>query len=182
VTDVAAGLKLGAVARGSKIWDDAIKRLARVARLRVHVGVLASKGGAEHPVDEEGNTSDLSLVEIAAVHEFGSPAAHVPERSFVRSTFRVHARDQLRAKMTVLCRAALNGRMDPGAAIDLLGSWAATAIRNSITRRLIKQDLRPATIRRKTVGGKKGDTALVDTGQLMNAITWEIDENTGGGS
>jgi hypothetical protein len=162
------------VSNGRKVWNDAMRRLTLVAKLRVRVGVLAAQGGSNV---QEG--SDITLIELAAIHEFGSPAAHIPERSFIRSTFKVHARDALRSKMSVLCKAALSGKVDPHRAIELLGLWAASAVKRSITTRMIRQELKPATIRAKTVGGKKGDVALVDEGQLLNAITYDVDKESG---
>lgn len=143
---------------------DALKRAELVGRLRVRVGVLASRGG-----DAAHEGGDLSLVQLAAIHEFGSPAAGIPERSFIRSTFHTYAKDALRDKLTVLCKAALSGRMDPRVAIDLLGTWAVAEVRRTITAGKVRPPLAPSTI-----DAKGSSKPLVDTGQLVNAIAHEV--------
>lgn len=152
------------------------RRVEELKKFQVHVGVLASQGGNER---HEG--SDLTLVEIASAHEFGSPAAHVRERSFIRSTFRVHAKDELAKVIRGLCQRVLEGKLTAEQAIGQLGVWAVAAIKKSITQKLIVQELAPETLRRKTVGGKVGDVALVNTAQLMNSITHQVIDTSRGG-
>lgn len=185
------------------VISDALKRAELIGRLRVRVGVLASQGGdAKHeaspslgkvggkrkgltgivrggralsgPVRQVDPADQLTLVQLAAIHEFGSPAAGIPERSFIRSTFGLYARDELREKMSLLCKAALSGRMDPRTAIDLLGTWAVAQVRRTITAGKVRPPLKPAT------EARKGSTKpLVDTGQLVNAIAHEVVEEGG---
>ena len=51
-----------------------------------------------------------------------------------------------------------------------------SSIKNSIIERLIPQELAPATIRRRAGGkGQSDPTALYDTGQLVNSITWAVE-------
>ena len=139
-------------------------RAEEIASKRVHVGVLATGAGAQRV---EG--SDISVVELAAIHEFGSPAAGIPERSFIRSTLQVHEREALRHKTAELCRAVILGAMSVDQALNLLGVWATAAIRRSITTGKITPPLKQATIDRK--GSSR---PLVDTGQLINSITHEV--------
>ena len=146
------------------VWRALLKRTADLHSVRARVGVLASKGG---DVKHEG--SDLTLVELAAIHEFGAPAAHIPERSFIRSTFYVRRVNALRALCERLTKEVISGHMPARRAVGLLGTWAATECRTTITEIDIPPPLADATVQAK--GSSK---PLVDTGQLLNAITWEL--------
>ena len=57
-----------------------MKRLAGAEHNIVNVGILQSGGASRR------HAGGASIVEIAASHEFGAPAAGIPERSFIRRT------------------------------------------------------------------------------------------------
>lgn len=137
---------------------------------RVKVGVLASKGGnARHDDDP------ITIIELAAIHEFGSPAAGIPERSFIRSTIAKH-RAELAAMSQKLAKALLAGKLEPDAVLKILGEWAVAKVRAEITTGDgIPPPLKPATIARK--GSSR---PLVDTGRLLGAIAYEIAPASGG--
>lgn len=144
-------------------WRAIFKRAVEMRTIRARVGVLADKGG-----DAPHDGSDLTLVELAAVHEFGAPAANIPERSFIRSTFVVRA-DELRQVCAAITRAIVSRGMDVRRGVGMLGAWGAAAVKGTITQSDIPPPLKPATI-----AAKDSSKPLVDTGQLLNAITWEI--------
>lgn len=147
---------------------------AGIENAHVKVGVLAAAGA-------ESAGAGITMVELAAIHEFGSPAAGIPERSYIRFTMLAKG-DELRTKCTALAVLLVNEQMTFDRALGLLGTWASTEIRKSITERKIKQELRPATIARKNRTSKDATdqtTALVDTGRLLNAITWEVNLGSG---
>lgn len=134
----------------------------------VKVGIIASKGGN---ASVEGG--DISMIELAAIHEFGSPAAGIPQRSFIRSTFarseNVNAMIELTAKLTT---KVIHG-MKLETALGLIGAWGVARIRETINERLTvgpePQENAPSTI------AKKGsDLPLVDTGRLKQALTWKV--------
>lgn len=145
-------------------WRALFKRAVAMRTIKARVGILASKGGS---AKQEG--SDLSLVEIAAAHEFGTGDGHIPERSFLRSTFYVRVASELRHVIANLCTAVIQRGVDPRAAIGQLGAWGAAQVKNTITQTDIPPPLAASTVARK--GSSK---PLVDTGQLLNAITWEV--------
>ena len=67
----------------------------------------------------------------------------------------------------------INERLEVDAALGLLGTWAVAAIQAKI-RTNIPPELKQATIDRK-----HSDLALVDTGQLLNSLTYEVVDDTG---
>lgn len=126
------------------------------------VGILAASS-------QPHQGSDMSLVEIAAVHEFGSPAANIPERSFIRGTFEERdVADALARLTTQLARAIVARKIEVAAALERLGQWGAAQVKARIKRH-IPPPLKPQTIERKG-----SSTPLVDTGQLINAVTYEV--------
>lgn len=148
-----------------KVWKRLRKKVASVDRSYVKVGVLASRGGNEK------RDTGITMVELAAIHEFGSPAAHIPERSFIRRTFD-EKKDDLNALIVRLARAIVTDKKTVAQALGLLGAWGATEVKKTITAdKPIPPPLQLATIARK-----KSDRPLVDTGRLVDAIQWEVVE------
>lgn len=161
------------MASNTKIWDELYAKVGSLAELKVHVGVLESDGGGDAA---EGG--DMSIADLAAIHEFGAPAANIPERSFIRATFD-NKRDEMDALCTKIAKAIILDRVGVEQGLGLLGVWAVAAIQKTIrdeeTVGPEDQALKPATIRRKqrTEGGKV--IALIDTSQLIQSLSWSID-------
>lgn len=152
-------------------WEDVTERVNSLDRAHVKVGVLQSQGGNQIHDPESG----LTMTEIAAIHEFGSPAAGIPERSFIRSTFNVVRAADLQALVRRLAKQVVHAQMPITQALGILGQWGAAAVKNTIrTKRTIgpePQELKPATI-----AAKGSSTPLVDTGRLLNTINYEVVE------
>lgn len=151
------------------------KRVAELGRKRVQVGILQAKG-AEPKRGPDGRAEKLSVVEIAATHEFGSPAAGIPERSFLRRTFTDH-RDDFSKMIVQLSGGIMTGKLTPDRALGLLGLKAETEVKKTITEGDgVPPPLAPATLekrqRRRALNDTfPGDRPLADTGQLVNSIT-----------
>lgn len=144
-----------------QVWRNLKKRLGRGSP-HVKVGVLAARGGAQQ------HESGISLIELAAIHEFGSPAAKIPERSFIRRTFN---KNRELKKLTVhLARRIINERLTIRRALEQLGTWGAAEVKKTIASGApIPPPLKPGTIRQK--GSSR---PLVDTGRLLNSIAHEV--------
>ena len=110
----------------------------------------------------------LSLLEVAAVHEFGAPAAGIPQRSFIRATIDAHAPEIVELQAT-LAAQVVAGKLTARAALDMIGAKVAAMCQSRIAEG-IAPALKPATVRRK--GSSK---PLVDTGQLRSSITWRVE-------
>lgn len=147
---------------------------ALVARLRalrgssaaVRVGILSDQPKRQR--DGDGAKEPYSLVEVAAVHEFGAPAAGIPQRSFLRATV-----DEKRAEIDRLELALLTqvveGKIELRQALDLMGAKVAGWIQTRIADGIAPPNA-ASTSRRKT-----SSKPLVDTGQLRSAITWIVE-------
>lgn len=153
----------GKVTVDDKVWQDIRTRVAGLDKRKVRVGVLGSKGG--NAVHEGG----ITMIELAAIHEFGSPAAQIPERSFLRRTFKASS-VWLPAFQAKLVRNVIVGKVGVEQALGLLGTKCAAMVKHTIVGgEHIPPPLKPATIARKG-----SDRPLVDTGRLVNAIDYEI--------
>jgi phage gpG-like protein len=146
-----------------RLWRELRRKVIEMGAEGAHVkiGVLSSKGGEQL----EGG---ITMLELAAIHEFGSPTAGIPERSFIRFTMR-NRKDEIAAQITKVAKAFVADKVTLEQGLGVLGAWAAGAVKKSITSKEIKQDLKPETIARKG-----SSTALVDTGRLLQAITWQV--------
>jgi hypothetical protein len=153
------------VTEDRRAWDELIARAHKLDRAYVKVGVLEEKGG-----DAIHEDSDMTLVEIAATHEFGNE--HIPERSFIRATFLVRRVNALASMQARLAKAIVTKGLDPKRALGMLGSWGAAEVKNTFTEIDIPPPLADSTIMAK--GSSK---PLIDTAQLKNSISYQVIEN-----
>jgi hypothetical protein len=173
--------------------DRGLAKLAQTligANSRVRVGILSGPAAAKmrlvmardasgrflrgryvqappKPPGEKGGK--LSLVEIAAIHEFGAPDAGIPQRSWCRGTVdeKVQA---IRSMQAALARQVIQGKITGRIAMERLGAYIVGLMQARIARG-IEPPLKPATI-----AAKKGkETPLIRTGQLRSSITYAVE-------
>ena len=157
---------------GSKIdlhkWQELRAQVRKTAAggAKVKVGVLGSAG--QHP-------SGISMVELAAIHEFGSPAAGIPERSYIRRTMDLK-HDAVESMVRRTAAAYLKGKVELAQALGLLGQFLVAQVKNTITSEQVVPKLEDSEAGRRTIKRKGSHVTLVDHGQLLNAISYEIVE------
>ena len=150
----------------------------------VFIGFLQSSGMYKPKAVDEGRKSSgppapprapITVAQIAAIHEFGSSdGKHPPQRSFMGSTLDVKDY-QLRLLLTKLLGKVVDGDMPQGIALGLVGQQCVDWFRAAITAGL-KPALSAATLARKGAGKT---TPLIDTGQLIGSISWELRKANG---
>lgn len=107
----------------------------------------------------------LTLAEIAVIHEFGTST--IPARSFIRATIERH-REEIEAMQAKLLKKMLPPeKMLKSKALGLFGTFLAGLIKRSISS---AEDMEP--LKRPRANGSSHP--LVDTGQLLNGITWAV--------
>ena len=145
---------------------DLVKRLRALAKStrRVKVGILSDAPKKAR----KGSAGKLSLLEVAIVHEFGAPAANIPQRSFIRATIDERAADIARLQRVVAQRVAM-GEITEEQGLAQIGAKVAGWIKARIADG-IAPPLAESTVRRK-----KSTKPLVDTGQLRSAITHAVE-------
>jgi phage gpG-like protein len=163
----------------SKLWAAITTDLSDWNKLRkkiqdmgeeayVKVGVLTARGGNDtHP------DAGISLIELATIHEFGAPAANIPERSYLRSTVQNKQEAIVEMSNRIGKKLVMDEDFKIEDGLNALGTWAVGQVKNTIVHEETEgpepQELKPATIARKG-----SSTPLVDTGRLLNSITHEV--------
>lgn len=152
------------VDRGYKKLQDAARKLAARGAY-VKAGVL---GGDKDRREGE----PIGNVELAAIHEFGAPAANIPERSFIRSTFDKH-REQYVNHLKKLLVHVYEGRMDLEKVLGIMGLKMTADIKSAVK----SGSGIPPPLKESTVRSKGSSRPLVDTGQMINSVTHEVVTN-----
>lgn len=148
----------------SRGMNDLERRLGQLAGLEVRVGVL-------QPTPSEDGESTVAVV--AAAHEYGTST--VPQRSFLGRTV-----DGEREAIAALQARALDrvvaGEADPRRAAGEVGAAVAGMVQRTI-RSSVPPPLKPETARRKG-----HERTLIETGQLLKSIAFEVGPREGGGA
>lgn len=133
-------------------------------------GVLGIEPVEAHGKAPQPNRKDgaISNIELAMIHEYGAPAAGIPERSFIRAGFEAH-RDEYVKMLATGLKKVFEKKMGVTKVLGLIGAKMAADMKNVITTGDGLAPLKQATIDRK--GSSR---PLVDTGQLVNSITWAV--------
>lgn len=165
--------------------DQGYKKFAKAVekqRLRgpdVAVGLMGS--AAEAILEDTASTkfgvsleATLTVAALGAIHEFGvdEPPVRIPERSWLRAPFDANRRKYQRI-LEKLMRSTFmgGGNMPLERALGIVGLQAEEDMRAAI-RAHINPPLAASTINaRRRKDGKTSDTPLLDTGQLIQAIT-----------
>lgn len=151
-----------------KEWRKVRKQIDRLVRKgSLQVGIIAGKGAEDLHED-----SGLTMAEIGAVHEFGAPKAGIPQRSFIRGGVKKNA-DEIRSVIVKVAKGWLrpSATLSIKQGLDIIGVATTNAIRRFIT----SDDNGLAALKPATVERKGSTRPLVDTGRLLNSITWRSD-------
>ncbi len=175
-----------------KILKDIDWRAFDELRHRINAGKHAVRVGVPGgTVEADGTPMTL----VAAVHEFGSPSQGIPERPFLRVAMQRNAKKYVRLNRANLLKI-LRGQMTVDQALGQLGEMAKGDVQTEIKHGDFKP-LNPKTIaarrrarsngynkalerkatKKQEAGNAAGpiDRPLIDSGQLRQSITWEIE-------
>lgn len=144
----------------------------------VVVGVRGESALASKKTHDD-KTGPLRLVDVATIHEYGSESRNIPERSFLRATMKQNL--NLYRRMTV---KLWNQLLDPKKAMPVTKILAILGekikldvqerIRNGIAPPWSERTLAE---RYRRSGGIVAVTPLIDTGQLVGSISYEVRED-----
>ena len=138
------------------VFDELKRRLGGADKV-VNVGVPEGKK------EEDGTPVAM----VAAVHEYGSPSQGIPERPFLRVAVQRNRQKYVRLNRINLVKM-LRGQATVEQALGQLGEMAKGDVQTEI-RSGDFAPLKPATIKRK--GSSR---PLIDTGQMVQSIAWEL--------
>lgn len=103
---------------------------------------------------------------VAAIQEFGAPAAGIPPRPFMRNMVARHS-GEWPGEIATQLRST---NYDVSTTMNRVGALIKGEIQQSI-RDGPFEPLKPATVRRKGFS-----QPLIDTGVLINSVAWEFKE------
>jgi hypothetical protein len=149
--------KKDAKERGEKM----AKELKRYAKLTVLVGFQGAS--ALESKDE----SDATVVDVATFNEFGTDT--VPERPFLRSALDM-GKDEIGQAIEDGTLAIMDGKKNAVQAASLIGIVAQKLVQKRIVE---LSDPPNSTL---TILMKGSSNPLVDTGQMVQAVTWTVRE------
>jgi len=152
--------------------EEIIASINRLANTRVLIGIPSTARRSDSSIDN---------ATLGYIHEHGSPARNIPARPFLRPGVTT-SRPEWERYLQQAAQAAVNGNdsvMDK--ALNAAGQTAVSAVKLTITSK-IPPPLKPATVRGRrryrghpaTAADIAGATPLVDTGQLLNSITYVV--------
>lgn len=151
---------------GKKV-EKAIQELK--SRPYVKVGLPESKFSKK----KKGSDGPASLGEVAVYNEFGTKT--IPERSFIRATYDEKVKDW-RAKGKKLITKVFMGEETVSSSTGKMGEVIKSDIQAKIRSGIAPKN-RPSTLKRKEDKRAAGNTepvkTLIDTGQLVQSITYE---------
>lgn len=133
-----------------------IEKLAASLRGPDLVKVGLPKGTNDYP-------DGTSVIMVGAVHEFGSPARNIPQRSFLRATVEAGRRNY-RQLFKKLSKKIVDGNMTKKEALGLIGLQVQSDVQGRITDGIDPE-----------LKSREG-TPLVDTGHLRRSITFEVED------
>lgn len=93
---------------------------------------------------------------------------HIPERSFLRTGHDNKAKEIMK-KCEMALGQVIDGKMSEDTFLDMFGQQFATAIKKQI------RDIRSPANHPFTTDQKGSSNPLVDTGGLIESITWEVE-------
>lgn len=154
------------------------KLLDEAGKVYVVVGVRGEKGAQRYD-KAPGETADpLSLVEVAAVHEFGSEDGHVPERSFLRSTFDTNRAKYERELKAGIARCVTGVTFGTGetalATLDFELDRLGVRVAGDVTLLIKSGDGIQPKNADATIARKGSSHTLIDTGRLSTSIDSEV--------
>lgn len=156
---------------GVKVIDRGYRKLVDVfASLgerptKISVGIHAADGGEVHEGD---GSNALTVAQIGLIHEFGAPAAGIPQRSFIRA-WADENQGNVKKAISAMLQSVVRGKRTREQAFQLLGQ----AFTGQVKKRMaigIPPPLSPVTIALK--GSSK---PLIDSGQLRSSISYAVD-------
>lgn len=116
---------------------------------------------AEPHAESEGET----IPEIAFKHEFGE--GRVPERSFMRTTL-FENKAEITKMLSIEGKAVVNGQANIQTALGKVGLKTADLMKVTLIK------LKDPPNSPYTIAKKGSSNPLIDTGQMVNSITWEV--------
>lgn len=139
-----------------KAVADYQKTLEELKRLEVVVGLPKGK-------------SDGTVIQYGAVHEFGSPKNNIPRRSFLRVPT-INAENTIMKFVDQQNKLLLDG-INSQLFMGKIGAFVQGIVLKAFRS---KGDGQWEELNEKTIARKGSSAPLIDKGQLIQSITWDV--------
>lgn len=135
---------------------DLAKAIDSISQKNVYIGVIG---------DNAGRDGELNNAQLMAIHEFGTE--HVPERAPIRKTMAKNG-DGYGSMFEKAIMGVLAGKSDADLILNRIGAQVAGDVVGEI-----QSGIEPA-LSLQTVKRKGSDRPLIDTGALVQSISYEV--------
>lgn len=135
---------------------DLAKAIDSISQKNVYIGVIGNNAGRE---------GELNNAQLMAIHEFGTE--HIPERAPIRKTMAKNG-DGYGTMFEKAIMGVLEGNSDADLILNRIGAQVAGDVVGEIQSG-VGPELAPSTIKRKG-----SDRPLIDTGALVQSISYEV--------
>lgn len=155
-----SGLKIK-VAKDANVGMKKVKDMVHnlnLAKAKVRVGVPSSNNGA--------HDGDITNAELGAIFEYGAPKAGINEMPWLRNTITENLPLYKRLNRVNAMKIA-NGTMDMDTALKQLGEMAKGHVQKFVANN-------PYQIKKRTIARKGSSKALIDSGQFLASIDYEV--------
>ncbi len=155
-----------------KITSDFTKQFTDIVDLcrdqEVVVGI-PEEDAAREPSDDE--PREINNAFLLYINENGSPANNIPERPVMKNGL-AKASEDIADQFHLAAKNAFNGgQKSLDKYLNRAGIIASSSIKNAIDDQLGIDSPAESTLRARKAKGFKGTKALIETGQMRNAIT-----------
>lgn len=111
------------------------------------------------------------VIDVAVYNNYGTfnedGSVHIPPRPFL-DIGGLRAVEETKIMRKTLLQKVREGQMSMEQAADMIGAKAAAVMKNTI------RDLNVPPNAPSTIARKKSDNPLVDTGLMMQTVTWDV--------
>lgn len=142
--------------------DDIFNRYLELEKIEVEAGFITPK---RHP------KSELNMVEIATIQQFGSIKQNIPERPFMTDGF-ILSEWELQKHLPAAIKEYLKGT-PATTALEPIARVSRESIAKAIALQRFKP-LAPTTLKLRREKGNTSSLILIDTGYLINGIESKI--------
>jgi hypothetical protein len=154
--------------RGYKKFIQGMNKMAK--KPQVKCGFLVSKDDVYESNNNGNNNNNnglLTVLDVAIIHEFGSVDGHIPQRSFIRSSYDEGKKDLNKYVDKLRLKLILN-KLNVKKILNLIG----LVIQKQQKLKILKGI--PPPLQQETIDRKGSSKTLIDTGQMLNSIHYEV--------
>ena len=156
-------------------FNHLLSQLESMADIDVRVGYI---GDINERIIETENVDNLNNATLAYLHENGSPARKIPARPFLGPSFDENKDNAVSLIAKGLSEVLRQDRPNAQMYIPIfekVGMFLRDRAKDWIVQQRFNSPLSYRTLEAREAKGFKGEKALIETGQLLNGITYKVD-------